>query len=283
MFDSTDFRRRQGPRSGARSLRPRGFTLGSAAAAVLALWAPSAWSQTLPDLPPESADPASATSELGPKDPWEGFNRRAFAFNRGLDRHVIGPIGHGYMRLTPKFLRNRIGSVVDNLGEPGTAINDVAQGRPRRAGVTTSRFLINSTLGGLGLFDVGSRMGLERHDSDFGQTLGRYGAGSGRYVVLPLVGPTTVRDGLGSVVDVLSDPVSIAGGGGFTNFGLARSGASTLDARADADGMIRALDSATDPYATVRSAYLQRRAQMVRTARGEVEVLPDFDGADIQP
>jgi phospholipid-binding lipoprotein MlaA len=238
---------------------------------------------------PESlapADPASepaASEPAAPNDPWEGFNRGAFKFNRGLDRFVIGPIGRGYMKVTPRVVRHRVSSVVANLGEPGTAINDLAQGRPRAAGVTTSRFLINSTVGGLGLFDVGAKVGLEGHESDFGQTLGRYGAGEGRYVVLPLLGPTTLRDGAGRVVDTLTDPVALATAGGSKSFGMVRGGVTMVDARASADGFFRSLDEATDPYAMMRSAYLQNRADMVRQARGGAQVLPDFGAARIEP
>jgi phospholipid-binding lipoprotein MlaA len=238
---------------------------------------------------PESLAPVDLASELAtsgpeaPTDPWEGFNRGAFKFNRGLDRFVIGPIGRGYMKVTPRVVRNRVSSVVANLGEPGTAINDLAQGRARAAGVTTSRFLINSTVGGLGLFDVGAKMGLEGHESDFGQTLGRYGAGSGRYVVLPLLGPTTLRDGAGRVIDTMTDPVALATAGASRSFGMVRSGVTAVDARASADGFFRALDDATDPYAMMRSAYLQNRADMVRQAQGGVQVLPDFDAARIEP
>jgi len=229
-----------------------------------------------------ASQPLSPESDA-PNDPWEGFNRGAFKLNRGLDRFVIGPIGRGYTKITPRAVRNRVSSVVANLGEPGTAINDLAQGRPRAAGVTTSRFLINTTVGGLGLFDVGAKLGLEGHESDFGQTLGRYGAGSGRYVVLPLLGPTTLRDGAGRFVDTMTDPVALATAGGSKSFGMIRGGVTAVDARASADGFFRALDDATDPYATMRSAYLQNRADMVRQARGGVQVLPDFDAVKIEP
>ncbi|WP_244286917.1 MlaA family lipoprotein [Caulobacter radicis] len=231
--------------------------------------------------PPADNDQAQEASAT-PADPWEGFNRRTFKLNRGLDRYVFGPIGRGYMKITSKGVRNRVSSVVTNLGEPGTAINDLAQGRPRAAGVTTSRFLINSTVGGLGLFDVGAKLGLEGHRSDFGQTLGRYGAESGRYVVLPLLGPTTLRDGAGRLVDTMADPVAMATAGA-SNFGMIRGGVTSVDARANADGFIRALDDAADPYAMMRSAYLQNRADVVRQAKGGVQVLPDFDAARIEP
>ena len=105
-------------------------------------------------------------------------------------------MGRGYMKVTSRVVRGRVSSLVANLAEPRTAINDLAQGRPRAASVTASRFLINSTVGGLGLFDVGGKLGLEGREGDFGQTLGHYGAKPRRYVVLPLMGPTTLRDGV---------------------------------------------------------------------------------------
>jgi phospholipid-binding lipoprotein MlaA len=254
--------------------------LGAAPGPVMA----QVLAQSSPDAGVEAgATEASAPDAILPNDPWEGFNRKAFKVNRGVDRLVTGPIGHGYMKVTPRVVRHRVSAMVANLAEPRTAINDLAQGRPRAAGVTTSRFLINSTVGGLGLFDVGGKLGLEGHEANFGQTLGRYGAGSGRYLVLPLMGPTTLRDGLGGVVDMMTDPVALATAGGSKAFGMARTGVTMVDGRASADGFIRALDDAVDPYATMRSAYAQNRADLVRQARGGVQVLPDFDAAKIEP
>lgn len=274
---------RSNPLAGVRPLLLGAGLLVFCAAPAVAL-AQTPGIQTPETLAPAdvAADP-SASQPDAPNDPWEGFNRGTFKFNRGLDRFVIGPIGRGYMKVTPRVVRNRVSSVVANLGEPGTAINDLAQGRPRAAGVTTSRFLINTTVGGLGLFDVGAKMGLEGHQSDFGQTFGRYGAGSGRYVVLPLLGPTTLRDGAGRVVDVMTDPVALATAGGSETFGMVRGGVTAVNGRAQADGFFRALDEATDPYVTMRSAYLQNRADMVRQAKGGAQVLPDFDAATIEP
>jgi phospholipid-binding lipoprotein MlaA len=234
-------------------------------------------------VPGDLASEAAASVPAAPDDPWEGVNRKVFGFNRGLDHLVIGPIGRGYMRITPRVVRKGVSAVVVNLGEPRTAINDLAQGRVRAAGATTSRFLINSTVGGLGLFDVSSKLGLEGHESDFGQTLGRYGAGSGRYVVLPLLGPTTLRDGAGRFVDTMTDPVAIVTAGASSSFTLVRSGVTAVDARASADPLFRSLDDATDPYAALRSAYLQNRAEMVRQARGGAQVVPDFDAATAAP
>ncbi len=224
-------------------------------------------------------------AETGPpaNDPWERFNRKTFKFNRGFDRFLIGPLGRGYMKVTPRVLRGRVSSFVANLAEPRTALNDLAQGRPRAAGVTASRFLINTSVGGLGLFDVGAKLGLEGHEGDFGQTLGRYGAPAGRYLVLPVMGPTTLRDAAGQLVDMMTDPVSMATADAPKAFSSIRSTTTMLEGRASADGFLRALDAAADPYAMMRSAYLQNRAEMVRQARGGVQVLPDFEAARIEP
>jgi len=210
------------------------------------------------------------------RDPLEGLNRATFKFNGGADRYVMGPVARGYAFVMPRVVRKRVGAVLTNLGEPFTAVNDVLQIRGRDAGKTTSRFLINSTIGGLGLFDVASRLGVEGHESDFGQTLGRYGMASGPYVVLPLLGPTSVRDGVGQVVEIVGDPVSIATAG-VGSFGLIHGGVEAIDGRASAEPMVRALAEAADPYATVRSAYAQNRASMVSAARGEGEALPEFE------
>jgi phospholipid-binding lipoprotein MlaA len=179
----------------------------------------------------------------------------------------------------PAPIRNRVSSALDNLGEPGTALNDLAQGHPKRAGVATARFVVNSTVGLLGMFDVATKMNLPYHESDFGQTLGRYGAQPGPYLYVPVVGPSNLRDGLGRIVDLFTDPTSLLTGGVTTTLGATRFTATTVDARVGADSAFRALDDATDPYATARSAYAQRRAAFVQQATGEVEALPDFEPA----
>ena len=212
-------------------------------------------------------------------DPLEGVNRASYGLTMGLDRALIGPITHGYMAVTPKPVRNRVSSVIYNLGEPSTALNDVLQGRPKRFGVTTSRFVINSTIGLLGLFDVAAGMGLKGHGADFGQTFGRYGVKPGPYLYIPVMGPSSFREGVGRALDFATDPVGIIGGGYRTTFGATRLGASVVDTRARTDTAFRALDDAVDPYVTARSAYGQYREAFVREATGEVEVLPDFDDA----
>lgn len=216
-------------------------------------------------------------------DPLEGFNRGTFRFSMGLDHAVLRPIAHGYMAVTPTTVRHRVSSVIYNLGEPSTALTDILQGHPKRFGVTTSRFLINSTVGVLGLWDVAAKMNLPSHDGDFGQTFGRYGVKPGPYLYVPVIGPSNFRDGLGRVLDFLTDPVGIVGGGYTTTFGATRLVTQTVDTRARADNAFRALDDATDPYVTARSAFGQYREAFVREATGEVQALPDFDDTSSEP
>lgn len=273
--------------------------LGLIVAGGLLASAPTAMAQAVPEpaevatpeaaaAPPQDAAPtvdAPAVQDQGPPayDPLQGFNRASFGLSMGVDRVLLRPIAHGYMAVTPKPVRNRVSSVVYNLGEPSTALNDVLQGHPKRFGVTTSRFLINSTIGILGLFDVAAGMGLPSHDADFGQTFGRYGVKPGPYLYVPVVGPSSFREGLGRVLDFVTDPVGIVGGGYTTTFGATRLGVQTVDTRANADSAFRALDDSVDPYVTARSAYGQYREALVREATGEVQALPDFDDLSAEP
>lgn len=210
-------------------------------------------------------------------DPLEGFNRGSYAFSMGLDRAVFRPVTHGYMAVAPTPVRHRVSAFVYNLGEPSTFVNDVLQGKPKRAGRTTARFAINSTVGVLGLFDVAAGMGIRSHDADFGQTFGRYGVKPGPYLYVPVLGPLNFRDGVGRVFDFFTDPIGLAGQGWTSPFGITRLVTQTIDTRANADLAFRALDQAVDPYATARSAYGQHREALIREATGAVQELPDFD------
>jgi phospholipid-binding lipoprotein MlaA len=199
-----------------------------------------------------------------------------------VDKAVIAPMVHGYIRVAPGSVRAAIGRALHNLEEPRIAGNDILQGHFRRAGSAIGRFLLNSVVGIGGFFDPATDAGLARHESDFGQTLGRYGAGTGPYIMLPFVGPSNVRDGIGLTVDFLGDPLAWATGGLTSTFGKARDGVYVAQARVDDDDQMTALRrDFTDPYATLRSAYAQNRAFQIRRARGEpaasaVQELPDF-------
>lgn len=257
------------------------LALGLLAAAALTSVALARTSAEEPrtNLPVAGAEAVGATVN----DPFVAFNRGSYGFSMGLDRWVTAPIAHAYMAVAPDPVRDRVSAAVNNLGEPRTLLNDIAQGHPRRAGVTASRFVINSTAGMLGLFDVATDLNLPYHRGDFGQTLGRYGVKPGAFLYIPVLGPLTVREGAGRVVDVVTDPVTLVGGDFRTTFGATRLGVTLVNRRAGLDPQVRALEDATDPYATVRSTYLQSRAALVREVTGEVQALPDFDGAPSAP
>ena len=246
---------------------------GPAVAVGLLALAPVARAQEkipLVPAPPAAAAPAAS-------DPLEGLNRASFKLSMGVDRALLGPIAHGYMAVTPKVVRDRVSAAVYNLGEPNTFMNHVLQGRPKRAVRTTTRFVVNSTIGVLGLFDVAAKMGIPPRGADFGQTFGVWGVKPGAYIYVPVMGPLNVRDGVGRALDVVTDPVSLYVGGFETDFGKARTATTIVDLRAQTDPAFQALKDAADPYVTARSAYTQYREAFVREATGEAEELPDFD------
>jgi phospholipid-binding lipoprotein MlaA len=243
-------------------------TLGGTALLLLALSAGSAWAQV--DAPAAGAIPAQ-------RDPYEQTNRRLFGVHQSIDQGVIAPVARGYKAVTPQPVRKGIRNFLNNLGEPVTFINDVLQGKPVRAGETATRFVTNSTVGVLGLFDVASAAGVPGHEEDFGQTLATYGVQPGPYLFIPVVGPTNARDLGGRVVDIVINPVNAISFEGHT---ATRTGAvvvNGIDARASADGEMQRLNqAATDPYATYRSLYAQNRAGRIADGDANVEELPEF-------
>ena len=213
------------------------------------------------------------------RDPWQQTNRAIFRFNHTADRVFIRPVTVVWKTVLPRFVRVHISHGLDNLAEPVTAINDVLQLHIGRAGRSLARFVVNSTLGVAGLFDLATPGGFPAHPADFGQTLGRWGVHPGPYVVLPFFGPSDLRDGVGLVADTFMDPASYVIGGITSNFGIARFGARLIDIRIANDGTLAAIYEASDPYAFARSAYMQRRMAVVLDATGQTAALPDFDGA----
>lgn len=221
-------------------------------------------------------------------DPFEGFNRRMFAFNEGADRYVIGPAAQAYKTVTPSLFREGFGNFSANLGEPVVFLNDVLQGKPARAGTSAGRFLINSTIGIVGVFDVASEFGLKRHSEDFGQTLAVWGVDSGPYLVLPLLGPSTVRD-LGASVDRFADPLTwvslqadyLANSQDFdTAFRATYASVGTLNARVKLDGALRAVREQPSPYVAMRRAYMGAREAAIRDGAPPEDPyaeLPEFE------
>lgn len=209
-------------------------------------------------------------------DPWEKTNRSIFAFDRGVDRYFLAPVAHGYHAVMPKVARRHISLAIANLDEPITAANDLLQLKIARAGRSVARFVLNSTFGVAGIFDFASHNGLPHRDADFGQTLGRWGAKPGPFVMLPLLGPSNLRDGVGRVADMITDPISWAFGGITTTFGASREGGELVDGRDQSDPALKAIYDSVDPYATERSGYSQMREDKVRDATGKAAALPDF-------
>ena len=198
-------------------------------------------------------------------DPWQGYNRAMFKFNDTLDRWFLKPVAKGYRFITPDPVERGIGNIFSNIGEVPSTLNGVLQGNLKGAAHDTGRFLVNSTLGIGGLFDVAKHMKLPADDhEDFGQTLAVWGVGQGNYLVLPLLGPSTVRDGFAFPVDWYSDPTN------YIEHDRTRwsvSFVSLVDTRAS---LLPLEENITgDKYTFIRDVYLQRRNFVINN--GEVE------------
>jgi phospholipid-binding lipoprotein MlaA len=216
------------------------------------------------------ADPeARAEYELN-NDPGEPTNRTIFAGNQFVDRHALQPVARGYDDYVPDRVQKSIHNFVGNLGQPAIAVNDVLQGNFSRAWYTTQRFAINTAIGDAGLFDVATDWNRPAHKADFGQTLGVWGIGPGPAVQLPLFGPSDVRDSVGQVVGLVTDPANFVPGGAAVTAVKATSGtAGFVDTRANLLGATDTLErNSLDYYAALRSAAAQRRAALV--AEGKI-------------
>lgn len=222
----------------------------------------------------------ATVEERHPDDPWEGFNRRVFVFNDAVDRAVLKPVARGYRAVTPQPVQTGVGNVFANLGEPRTALNSLLQGKPGNAGIAVSRFLINTTVGIGGLWDFASHMEITGREEDFGQTLAVWGWGESRYLVLPLLGPSTVRDTGGMPADMVTYPTYHVEEDrvryGLTALRIVDMRAGLLDQEELISG---------DRYSFIRDAWLQRRRFEV--SDGEMGDDPfaegefDFDDADL--
>ncbi|MFL2892204.1 MAG: VacJ family lipoprotein [Candidatus Pelagibacter sp.] len=221
-------------------------------------------------------------------DCFEKVNRGIFAFNQGLDKVIFKPLATGYRKL-PQPVRSGASNALGNLGSVVTIPNNVLQGDLKSAGVNTMRFLINSTLGIGGLFDVASYYGLEKREKeDYGQTLGAWGVGEGCYFVLPVLGPTTVRDSIGSVANVVGGDawynVTVANDTQYFNesdyyFSKIMGG---IDFRAKNLESFESLEkSSLDLYSSVRSLYLQDRRKKIQNIDEVTETMSDDDWEEV--
>ena len=221
-------------------------------------------------------------------DPIELFNRFAFSFNLALDTFIFKPGAATYRFLLPVEVRDSIRNALRNLSTPGVLANDLLQGELERAETTLVRFLVNSTVGLLGLFDVAADWGYPYHDEDFGQTLAVHGVGEGFYLVLPIFGPSNPRDGIGMLVDTFLDPLTyVAQANDAEEYLFARTAISGIDLRSR---NIETLDDlkrdSIDFYARIRSLYRQKRANEIRNGEAPDDMpMPglysfDFDADD---
>jgi phospholipid-binding lipoprotein MlaA len=229
------------------------------------------------------ATAAPATGDLA--DPYEGFNRQMFAFNNGVDKYALGPAASVYETVTPAFVRDRFTDFLRNLRSPVILANDVLQAEPSRAGTTVARFGINTTVGLLGIWDAADHFGVERHSEDFGQTLAVWGVDSGPFLVLPLLGPTTPRDLVGTGVDAAINPLNYVQYDNDKDSDVAiRAGLGVigaLNARVRLDDQIDTLNAQPEPYIALRRIYSSQRQAEIANGRVNEDTayddLPDFD------
>jgi len=201
--------------------------------------------------------------DVNDSDPLESFNRVVYDFNDVLDRYLLSPVARGYRNIVPEYGRNRVGNALHNLTSPVSFVNNVLQGDVKGTATVFWRFLINSTIGIGGLHDIASDFGLEEDRADFGQTMGVYGLESGPYIVLPILGPTTVRDGLGDIVDIIYDPTAYAN----SAFVVTHRVVDIVDSRENILDITDDIEkNSFDPYSSIRSSYLQNRQKKIDSA-----------------
>tara|TARA_B110001452_G_scaffold26570_1_gene20832 strand:+ start:21 stop:806 length:786 start_codon:yes stop_codon:yes gene_type:complete len=223
------------------------------------------------------------------KDCFEKLNRGTFALNQGLDKAIFKPVAKAY-RTLPRQVRDGTGNVLVNLSSLITIPNNVLQGDFKTAGVNTGRFVVNTTVGILGIFNVAKEMGFSKYEKeDYGQTLGVWGVGAGCYVVLPILGPSTVRDTTGSFINILGgDPWYNASTHGNNEY-LDKSDYMLTKALTGVDFRAKNIDSfdnleknSIDFYASVRSLYLQDRKRKVENKNATIEIMYEGDWEEIE-
>jgi phospholipid-binding lipoprotein MlaA len=223
------------------------------------------------------------------KDCFEGLNRTTFAFNEGLDKIIFKPVAKGYRKL-PSPVRTGTSNALVNLSSLITIPNNILQGQFKTAGINTGRFVINTTVGILGLFDVADKMDFPEYEKeDYGQTFGVWGLGAGCYVVLPVLGPSTVRDAFGSFANVLGgDPYYNASTHGNNEY-LSKSLymktkiVSGIDFRAkNLDSIDNLKKNSLDFYASVKSLYLQDRQQKIANSNPTIEIMYEGDWEEVE-
>jgi phospholipid-binding lipoprotein MlaA len=220
----------------------------------------------------------SGAVAASPEDPIEGFNRGVFTVNDKLDRALFKPLAQGYVNIFPVQVRSCVSNIFGNMADVPAAINNLLQGKIRDSASDICRIGVNTTIGVGGCFDIATKWGFEKHNEDFGQTLGVWGVPSGPYLVLPLFGPSTFRDAPALIVDAYTDPAH------YISYVAPRNiliGVRLVDKRANALDTTNFIDNAAlDPYVFVRDAYLARRRSLVNDGREPAPPVTDTQGGD---
>jgi phospholipid-binding lipoprotein MlaA len=221
--------------------------------------------------PPPASDPDAVADYHETNDPLEPTNRVMYSIDNGIDTVLLEPVARAYRFILPQPVRNGIHNVLNNLGTPVELSNDMMSGKPRRAGDTTMRFLINTTVGVVGVFDVAKDWGYPDHDSDFGITMALWGVPEGPFLFLPVFGPSDPRDAIGLGIDSAMDPFNWVGQGAAVRaLDWSRFGLNAVDQRErHLDDIETTKKTALDPYATFRSLYRQHRRSIIETARND--------------
>ena len=199
-------------------------------------------------------------SKRDPRDPWERLNRTTFKVNMAIDHAVARPVARGYQKVVPSPVRTSVSNFMDNLFYPITMVNDLLQLKFKGFGEDTGRFLLNTTVGIGGLFDPATKVGLDKHEEDLGQTFGYWGVRPGPYLMIPILGPSDVRDGVGKIGDGFLSPLSYVNNN-YIRYGVY--GLYIVDVRYRLLPQDRLLDESYDPYSFLKNAYLQRRQYLV--------------------
>jgi phospholipid-binding lipoprotein MlaA len=203
---------------------------------------------------------AAPPAKKDPRDPFERINRTTYKFNDALDRAVLRPVAKGYKKVTPGFVQTGVSNFFSNLEQPTVIISDLMQAKFKGAFSDTGRFVLNTTIGLGGLLDPATAAGLDKNDEDLGQAFGKWGIGTGPFLMLPLMGPSDLRDGVGSIGQIYTDPVHYVDSDAY-RYGL--NGLRVVDLRAGLLETDQALANTYDKYQFIKNAYLQRREYLV--------------------
>ena len=238
---------------------------------IILLFSLNVFASASDDVKTDSDDFETTVYEDEVYDPFEGVNRAIFSFNNSADKVVLEPIAKGYKKLPPP-IQSGVGNFINNLKLPLAAVNQLLQGQGKNAMESTGRFLVNSTIGIFGLIDVADDIGLNQKEEDFGQTLATWGVGDGFYIVLPLFGPSNLRDTTGMLMAMMTDPINAYAASQGEAWAIPmRTAANAIDQRSQIIDEVNALrNNSVDYYAAVRSSYYQNRKAAIMNTDDDV-------------